>query len=108
MVDVARIEELTEEIGDEAVSAVLMLFLEEARATIDRIATSLSEAEHAAAIHFLRSGALNLGLVSLAGAAAAAAFAPPLERAHSAREMRRILDRSATLLGLPEAEAVAS
>jgi hypothetical protein len=104
MVDIARIEELYDEVGQEAVAAVLSVFAHEARLTIDLIETSLGDAEHAAAVHFVRSGALNLGLNSLADAADAAASAPRDERAQAARDLRRILDRCAALLNLEPVE----
>ena len=102
MVDIARIEELYEEIGQDAVMAVLDVFSVEARVKIDSLATTLSKEEHAAAIHFLRSGALNLGLNSLAEAAESASVVMPGDRDRIARDMRRILDRSARLLNLAD------
>jgi HPt (histidine-containing phosphotransfer) domain-containing protein len=102
MVDVTRIEELYDEIGEEAVTAVLAVFAAEARRTIDDIEAGLDGPGYAAAIHFLRSGALNLGLNSLADSAAAVANAQAAERPRAARDLRRILDRCAQMLNLGE------
>jgi HPt (histidine-containing phosphotransfer) domain-containing protein len=103
MVDIARIEELNAEVGEDAVARILSVFVSEAAGTIGRIDGDLDDAAFAAAIHFLRSGALNLGFTSLAAAAGTAASARQGERAQAAGELRSILRRSAKLLGLADA-----
>ncbi|WP_299814697.1 Hpt domain-containing protein [uncultured Jannaschia sp.] len=66
MIDQARILELESEIGAEDLVMILAAYFEEARAMIRRIEHGLRPEEIVRALHFLRSGALNLGLVGLA------------------------------------------
>lgn len=105
MVDIRRIEELRVEIGEEDMIAVLGVFLAEAEQVIARIARPLPEAEHAMAVHFLRSGALNLGLQSFADQAAEVATTPPSGRAEASRALLGTLRRSVALVGSPDAAA---
>ena len=62
MIDTERIAELQAEIGAEDLSCIVSVYLEEARATLAQIAAGLTEEDHARAVHFLRSGALNIGM----------------------------------------------
>ncbi|GIT92644.1 hypothetical protein JANAI62_31190 [Jannaschia pagri] len=94
MVDKNRISELRQEIGEEDMAVVFGIFQQEAEETIARIASGLCDQEHAKATHFLRSGALNIGLISLAKQADLAAAVPGNDRAQTAEVLRDTLRRS--------------
>ncbi|UWQ22142.1 histidine kinase [Jannaschia sp. W003] len=94
LLDLDRLAELAEEVGEEDLSAVLLMFLDEASAEVARLASGLGDAEHAKATHFLRSGALNIGLGALARAAAEAAEAAPAGRAASGAAIAALVARS--------------
>jgi HPt (histidine-containing phosphotransfer) domain-containing protein len=66
MIDTIRIQELRSEIGDEDLAFIVSVYIDEARATLDQVASGLSHDEYARAVHFLRSGALNIGLRGIA------------------------------------------
>lgn len=66
MIDQSRIDELRTEIGEEDLSFIVAVYLDEARATLDQVANGLPPEEEARAVHFLRSGALNIGLRGIA------------------------------------------
>lgn len=100
MIDADRINELRQEIGPDDLAMVIGMFLGEARGKIDSIATGLPDGEHARAIHFLRSGALNIGLVGFAQAADLAGAAAPDTRAGTADHLVDILGQSVDELGL--------
>ncbi|MEM7644289.1 MAG: hypothetical protein AAF366_17445 [Pseudomonadota bacterium] len=70
MIDETRMTELRDEIGAEDLAMILDVYLEEAAEMLASLATPLSPEDRGKALHFLRSGALNLGLSGLAGAAA--------------------------------------
>lgn len=93
MVDDRRIEELKREIGEDDLRVVMGMFLTEAQRAIAGISTGLDAAAHAKATHFLRSGALNIGLISMARAADDAATVPASARAASAAALSRELER---------------
>ena len=67
LIDLARLQELLDEIGSEDLSVIVDLFLEETDAIISRIANAAAGPELAADLHFLKGCALNLGLAALAG-----------------------------------------
>ncbi|SDY30530.1 Hpt domain-containing protein [Jannaschia faecimaris] len=70
MIDRSRIEELQQEIGTDDLSFIVSVYLDEARTTLDQMAQGLSAEDYARAAHFLRSGALNIGLSGIAVLAA--------------------------------------
>lgn len=65
MIDQDRIGELEREIGAEDLLEILAAYFEEAATMIRRIENGLQPDELPRALHFLRSGALNLGLVGI-------------------------------------------
>ena len=71
MIDSDRITELELEIGPDDLGLVVSTFFDEAAATIERMAGGLAAEDRVRALHFLRSGALNIGFRGLAGAAGA-------------------------------------
>ncbi|WP_308917669.1 hypothetical protein [Jannaschia sp. LMIT008] len=73
IIDPDRLCELTCELGEGDTLDVLSMFLDEASATIDGISGALDDGAYDKATHFVRSGALNLGLSGLARQAAMAA-----------------------------------
>ncbi|MFO6466205.1 hypothetical protein ACK8OR_17585 [Jannaschia sp. KMU-145] len=101
MIDTDRISELEAEIGADDLTFIVALFLGEAEDAIAEIAGGLADDAHARATHFLRSGALNIGLTGFAEAAdAAAAVAAPL-RAATAGPLATALDETRAALGHP-------
>lgn len=66
MIDHSRIQELRTEIGDEDLTFIVSVYLEEARRTLDGLSGGLSQDDRARTVHFLRSGALNIGLRGIA------------------------------------------
>lgn len=95
MIDPDRIAELNAEIGAEDLGLVIAVYFAEAIETIDRLSGDLSPEDRIRALHFLRSGALNIGLRGLARKVA------PLEEgaragemATLAHELRGLLERS--------------
>lgn len=69
MIDIDRITELRSEIGPKDLSFIVSVYVDEARETLGRIGDGLSGDDLARAAHFLRSGALNIGLRGVANAA---------------------------------------
>jgi HPt (histidine-containing phosphotransfer) domain-containing protein len=65
-----RVDELRNEIGEEGFAEVIDMFMEEAEEMCDAIAAA-EPADMEAAMHALKSTALNLGLSDLAAACAA-------------------------------------
>ncbi|MEM9797258.1 MAG: hypothetical protein AAF919_12255 [Pseudomonadota bacterium] len=98
MVDDDRIRELEREIGSEDVAAIMALFVEEASATIAKLAGGLEDADHARAIHFLRSGALNIGLTGFAREAEMAGDVSADSRPSAAAALRVALDKTRAFL----------
>ena len=78
--DEDRLDELLSEIGAEDLGAVLDLFLAEACEAASGLHDALTADEYAKAMHFLRSGAVNLGLLGLAAEARRLARLPDPER----------------------------
>lgn len=68
MIDWARVTELADEIGPDDMDDVMGLFFEEADETLDRLIDGLAPDKTAAALHFLKGSALNLGFSDLARA----------------------------------------
>ncbi len=66
MIEWARLNELRAEIGEDDLSEVVSLFLEEADEVVTRITALQSDAELESQLHFLKGSALNLGLSDLA------------------------------------------
>ncbi|NPD17380.1 hypothetical protein HOY34_19525 [Xinfangfangia sp. D13-10-4-6] len=66
MIDLARMQELLEEIGDEDLAIIVRLFLEETDVIIGRISKARAGPDLAADLHSLKGCALNLGLATLA------------------------------------------
>ena len=66
MIDWNRVDELREEVGDEAFEEVVALFLEEVDETVADISTITDSAQVRDVLHFLKGSALNLGFQSLA------------------------------------------
>lgn len=66
VIDWARIAELHEEVGDEALAEVLELFASEVREGLVRLAEAKCPRALAAEFHFLKGAALNLGLDDIA------------------------------------------
>jgi HPt (histidine-containing phosphotransfer) domain-containing protein len=66
MIDWARLNELRSEIGEDDLTEVVSMFLEEADEVVARIATLTTDAELESQLHFLKGSALNLGLSDLA------------------------------------------
>ncbi|WP_151718904.1 Hpt domain-containing protein [Gemmobacter serpentinus] len=64
MIDWSRVDELCAEVGEEGFDEVVSLFLEETDEAIARI--GIDPANLGADLHFLKGGALNLGLSALA------------------------------------------
>lgn len=100
MIDTERLKELELEIGPDDLGMVLQMFLAEAEKTVAQIATGLDDAEHAGATHFLRSGALNIGLVGIAKASDKAAAVDPADRPDSAGPLQASLDEAVEEIGL--------
>lgn len=66
MIDIVRIHELRSEIGKDDLAVIVAAYVEEARDTLERVASGPSQDTQARAVHFLRSGALNIGLRGIA------------------------------------------
>ena len=80
LLDEDRLAELAGDLGVADLRLVLAMFLDEAAVETARLATGLEETEHMKAGHFLRSGALNLGLMAISDAARTAEVVPAPER----------------------------
>lgn len=59
MINWARVQELEQDIGPEAIAEVMEVFLEEVDDVFDRIGTDAGDL--AASMHFLKGSAVNLG-----------------------------------------------
>lgn len=70
-IDWARVAELREEVGAEALEEVVELFLEEVEAVTDRLAATPDPDRLEADLHFLKGSALNLGFAEMAALCAA-------------------------------------
>lgn len=76
MIDMTRMTDLRAEIGADTLSSILDVFFSEADATLAALPHTPPE-ERQRLLHFLRSGALNLGLRGVADAAEDQACARP-------------------------------
>lgn len=94
LLDDVRVAELIEEIGEEDLADVMLMFLDEAEREVAAIALGLEDDAHAKATHFVRSGSLNIGLKALADEATRADHVPPAERAETGRRLAGLLNRS--------------
>lgn len=65
MIDMARLEELRDDVGEEEFGEVLELFFLEVETAIDALPDAI---DRAAALHFIKGCALNLGFNDLANA----------------------------------------
>lgn len=107
LVDEARLAELADDLGGEDLALVLAMFLQEAERETARLAGGLPEAEHLKAGHFLRSGALNLGLIALSDAARHAEVVPTPERAVAVARIAAAVAQTRAALG-PRARSAAA
>ena len=78
MIDWSKVTDLRREIGDEDMSEIVDLFLEEADEAIDGLRSGVAPEELEGQLHFLKGSALNLGFTAFSelcatGEAAAAA-----------------------------------
>ncbi|WP_074220524.1 Hpt domain-containing protein [Rhodovulum sp. ES.010] len=62
MIDWTRVDELRDEVGEDAFDEVLDLFLEEVDEVMERLGDAPDPACLPADLHFVRGSALNLGL----------------------------------------------
>jgi hypothetical protein len=69
MINAERIDELRSEIGHKDLAEILDVFLGEAEGLIETFPTDPPPEEVSRLLHFLRSGAVNLGLSGIAGVA---------------------------------------
>ncbi|MEZ5911148.1 MAG: Hpt domain-containing protein [Paracoccaceae bacterium] len=65
MIDWDRVDELRNEIGEDGFGEIAAVFLEEVGDAIDRLAAATTAEGLAAELHFIKGGALNLGLGEL-------------------------------------------
>ncbi len=91
MIDSERISDLEDEIGADDLEMILTLFLDEAADTLARIETGLDAEGLGRAMHFLRSGALNMGLQGLATAAGKIAGERDVDPVAAADLLREVL-----------------
>ena len=89
--DPQRMNELTEELGPEDLAEIVEMFLVEAIAAVARLRACASDEDYGKALHFLRSGALNLGLAGLAGEVARITLVPVDERERAAASLDRMI-----------------
>jgi hypothetical protein len=86
MIDMTRIAELSDEIGDEDLALILATYLDEAAESLSEFNTE----NRGDRLHFIRSGALNLGLEGIVAAtgddATPVSLAVALDRSRAAVE----------------------
>lgn len=92
MIDSERMTELEDEIGAEDLGLILAVFLDEATETFDRIGLGIDPDGFARAMHFLRSGALNMGLRGFAATAAEIEGGSDVDQAAAVDRLRDVLD----------------
>jgi hypothetical protein len=66
MIDWDRLQDLRDEIGDDDLSEVIAMFLDEADEVIARLSGGVPAERISAEMHFLKGSALNLGFTRLA------------------------------------------
>lgn len=94
MIDTERISELQAEIGADDLTYIVAVYLDEARAILTQIAAGLPDEDHARAVHFLRSGALNIGLRGVAEVANKMSCHVASKKDDCAECLRVVLDRT--------------
>lgn len=62
----ARLQELRDEVGEDALAEVLEMFLEETDEVANRLAVGIPPEGICEAMHFMKGAALNIGFSSLA------------------------------------------
>lgn len=97
--DEDRLAELAEDLGADDLTLVLAMFLEEAEAEASKLARGQPDAERRKSGHFLRSGALNLGLAGLSEAAEAVHMTDGVGRAAAVAAVRAAIDATRDALG---------
>lgn len=93
MLDAERMLELEGEFGSEDLAFILAAYFEEAEDALARMEAGLGPDDHRRALHFLRSGALNIGLRGIAfasGEADGGGAGPAAQVVH----LRGLLERS--------------
>ncbi|MFN3969994.1 MAG: Hpt domain-containing protein [Gemmobacter sp.] len=78
MIDWTRLDELSAEIGREAIAEVVAMFLEEADEVVSRLPRDSTTMARASDLHFLKGAALNLGFTYLAQMCDAGERAPAM------------------------------
>ncbi|SFJ79767.1 Hpt domain-containing protein [Jannaschia pohangensis] len=99
MIDTDRLAELESEIGAEDLGFIIAIYLEEADEMLARIDAGLSDEDHARALHFLRSGALNIGLRGVARASAELENSRDVSVPEETARLRTLLEESRVRLG---------
>lgn len=94
MIDSERITELEAEIGAEDLGMILAMFFEEAADTFAGIEAGLDAEGLGRAMHFLRSGALNLGLRGFATAAGTITGEQEIDPMAAADRLREVLNHT--------------
>ena len=106
LLDGDRLSELADEVGEEDLIAVLLMFLEEAEGEIAHLSEGLDDEAHAKSAHFLRSGALNIGFAALAEAAREAADLPATHRPAAGTMLTGLVARSRAAVMVREAAGI--
>jgi len=94
MIDTARIEELRAEIGGDDLAFIVSVYLDEARDSLRQIAEGLPPEKHLRMLHFLRSGALNIGLRGIAETAAVLETNDPIDTEGCANRIGEAIART--------------
>ena len=105
LLDEDRLLELDRDLGEGDLALVLAMFLDEAAAEVAKLEAGLPDPQRRKAGHFLRSGALNLGLTGLSDAARAVEGAD--DRPAAVAAVRAAVEATRDALG-PRAEARAA
>ena len=94
ILDTARLAELAEEVGADDLRFVLDMFLDEVAEAVRTLDPALAAEPYAKRMHFVRSGALNLGLAGLAAEARRQAALPDGERAGAGPALAAAIERA--------------
>ncbi len=100
MIDYKRIMELEDAIGAAEFEEVLNLFLDEAAVTLAGMETGMNNEELGRAMHFLLSGALNIGLWGFANAAGTIEERRDIDPVIAADRLREVLTQTIMQLTL--------
>ena len=103
MIDSERMAELETEIGAEDLRLILGMFMDEATDALTGIEMDLDAEAMTRTMHFLRSGALNMGLCGFAAAAGAVEGQTCDDPVATARTLQDILQRSREQLDIARA-----